>query len=179
MCLKGEKAGKQCATPLAVKAAAAAVSCRHFQRVKKELQKNLHIQLFWNTITAQELTKETACFFYYLWNLVGAVAALAKLARMLVSRLPLLTSTGLKPTETCLDSLLWPVCLCFSQILELTLLMASYMNHWNPSVPPAAHQPPGHWDGDSRHFPAMNYTTKGPTLLWTTTCLGFKLYCRY
>ncbi|XP_075879299.1 pleckstrin homology domain-containing family H member 1 isoform X3 [Nelusetta ayraudi] len=50
------------------------------------------------------------------------------------------------------------------KILELTLLMAGYMNHWNPSVPPASHKP-GHWDGDSRHFPAMNYTTKGPTLL--------------
>lgn len=53
-----------------------------------------------------------------------------------------------------------------SQILELTLLMASYMNHWNPSLPSASHQPLGHWDVDSRHFPAMNYTTKGPTLLW-------------
>uniref|UniRef100_A0A3Q3ESV2 Pleckstrin homology domain containing, family H (with MyTH4 domain) member 1 n=1 Tax=Labrus bergylta TaxID=56723 RepID=A0A3Q3ESV2_9LABR len=52
------------------------------------------------------------------------------------------------------------------KILEVTLLMASYMNHWNPNLPSAAqHQPPGHWDGDSRHFPAMNYTTKGPTLL--------------
>uniref|UniRef100_A0A8C4FFW0 Pleckstrin homology domain containing, family H (with MyTH4 domain) member 1 n=1 Tax=Dicentrarchus labrax TaxID=13489 RepID=A0A8C4FFW0_DICLA len=51
------------------------------------------------------------------------------------------------------------------KILELTLLMASYMNHWNPSLPPASHQPLGHWDVDSRHFPAMNYTTKGPTLL--------------
>lgn len=52
-----------------------------------------------------------------------------------------------------------------SQILELTLLMASYMNHWNPSLPPASHQPLGHWDVDGRHFPAMTYTTKGPTLL--------------
>ncbi|KAM8736149.1 pleckstrin homology domain-containing family H member 1 isoform 1-T3 [Acanthopagrus schlegelii] len=51
------------------------------------------------------------------------------------------------------------------KILELTLLMASYMNHWNPSLPPASHQPLGHWDVDGRHFPAMNYTTKGPTLL--------------
>ncbi|KAM3595488.1 uncharacterized protein V6R79_024288 [Siganus canaliculatus] len=51
------------------------------------------------------------------------------------------------------------------KILELTLLMASYMNHWNPSLPSASHQPLGHWDVDSRHFPAMNYTTKGPTLL--------------
>ncbi|XP_041669079.1 pleckstrin homology domain-containing family H member 1 [Cheilinus undulatus] len=52
------------------------------------------------------------------------------------------------------------------KILEVTLLMASYMNHWNPNLPSAAHQQPlGHWEGDSRHFPAMNYTTKGPTLL--------------
>ncbi|XP_042357384.1 LOW QUALITY PROTEIN: pleckstrin homology domain-containing family H member 1 [Plectropomus leopardus] len=51
------------------------------------------------------------------------------------------------------------------KILELTLLMASYINHWNPSLPPASHQQLGHWDVDSRHFPAMNYTTKGPTLL--------------
>lgn len=55
VCSKGEKAGKQCAIP----------------NFKKELRKNLHIQLFWNTITTQELIKETALFFYYLWNLVG------------------------------------------------------------------------------------------------------------
>lgn len=51
------------------------------------------------------------------------------------------------------------------KILELTLLMASYINHWTPGPPSAAQQPLGHWDVDSRHFPAMNYTTKGPTLL--------------
>ncbi|KAM6913029.1 pleckstrin homology domain-containing family H member 1 [Xenentodon cancila] len=51
------------------------------------------------------------------------------------------------------------------KILELTLLMASYINHWNPGAPPASHQPLGHWDADSRHFPAMTYTTNGPTLL--------------
>uniref|UniRef100_A0A668ASA8 Pleckstrin homology domain containing, family H (with MyTH4 domain) member 1 n=1 Tax=Myripristis murdjan TaxID=586833 RepID=A0A668ASA8_9TELE len=51
------------------------------------------------------------------------------------------------------------------KILELTLLMASYINHWTPSLPSAPHQPQGHWDVDSRHFPSMNYTTKGPTLL--------------
>ncbi|CAK6965981.1 pleckstrin homology domain-containing family H member 1 [Scomber scombrus] len=51
------------------------------------------------------------------------------------------------------------------KILELTLLMASYINHWNPSLPSASQQPHGHWDVDSRHFPTMNYTTKGPTLL--------------
>ncbi|XP_047201927.1 pleckstrin homology domain-containing family H member 1 isoform X1 [Girardinichthys multiradiatus] len=51
------------------------------------------------------------------------------------------------------------------KMLDLTLLMASYMNHWNPTIPSASHQPLGHWDVDSRHFPAMNYTTKGPTLL--------------
>ncbi|XP_058470740.1 pleckstrin homology domain-containing family H member 1 [Solea solea] len=51
------------------------------------------------------------------------------------------------------------------KILELTLLMASYINHWTPGLPSASNQPLGHWDVDSRHFPAMNYTTKGPTLL--------------
>ncbi|KAM9354352.1 pleckstrin homology domain-containing family H member 1 isoform 2-T2 [Pholidichthys leucotaenia] len=47
------------------------------------------------------------------------------------------------------------------KILELTLLMASYINHWNPILPSASH----HHLSDSRHFPTMNYTTKGPTLL--------------
>ncbi|XP_061599611.1 pleckstrin homology domain-containing family H member 1 isoform X2 [Cololabis saira] len=51
------------------------------------------------------------------------------------------------------------------KILELTLLTASYINHWNPAAPPAPQQPLGHWDADGRHFPAMNYTTNGPTLL--------------
>uniref|UniRef100_A0A673CIH7 Pleckstrin homology domain containing, family H (with MyTH4 domain) member 1 n=1 Tax=Sphaeramia orbicularis TaxID=375764 RepID=A0A673CIH7_9TELE len=51
------------------------------------------------------------------------------------------------------------------KILELTLLMASYINHWNPSLQSYSQQPHGHWDVDSRHFPSMNYTTKGPTLL--------------
>ncbi|XP_068437157.1 pleckstrin homology domain-containing family H member 1 [Clinocottus analis] len=53
------------------------------------------------------------------------------------------------------------------KILELTLLMASYINHWNPSLPSASPPLPplGPWDVDSKHFPAMNYTTKGPTLL--------------
>uniref|UniRef100_A0A8C6VVG2 Pleckstrin homology domain containing, family H (with MyTH4 domain) member 1 n=1 Tax=Nothobranchius furzeri TaxID=105023 RepID=A0A8C6VVG2_NOTFU len=51
------------------------------------------------------------------------------------------------------------------KILELTLLMASYINHWNPSLPCASPQPLTHWDVDSRHFPSMSYTTKGPTLL--------------
>ena len=65
---------------------------------------------------------------------------------------------AIKPALICLVLLV-------SQILELTLLMASYINHWNPSLPSASHQPQGHWDVDSRHFPTMNYTTKGPTLL--------------
>lgn len=51
------------------------------------------------------------------------------------------------------------------QILELTLLMADYMNHWSPGVLPASHRPGGQWEVDSRHFPTMNYSTKGPTLL--------------
>uniref|UniRef100_A0A6Q2ZPG6 Pleckstrin homology, MyTH4 and FERM domain containing H1 n=1 Tax=Esox lucius TaxID=8010 RepID=A0A6Q2ZPG6_ESOLU len=65
------------------------------------------------------------------------------------------------------------------KILELTLLMASYINYWTPSLPAAQHHSPGPcsplgpcgagtgktWDVDSRHFPSMTYTTKGPTLL--------------
>uniref|UniRef100_A0A3B3ZVH8 Uncharacterized protein n=1 Tax=Periophthalmus magnuspinnatus TaxID=409849 RepID=A0A3B3ZVH8_9GOBI len=51
------------------------------------------------------------------------------------------------------------------KILELTLLMASYINHWSLGVPSAPPQNPSHWDTDSPHFPSMNYTTKGPTLL--------------
>ncbi|XP_041827508.1 pleckstrin homology domain-containing family H member 1 isoform X2 [Melanotaenia boesemani] len=51
------------------------------------------------------------------------------------------------------------------KILELTLLMASYINHWNPSLPSSPSQPVGNWEVDSRHFPTMNYITKGPTLL--------------
>uniref|UniRef100_A0A9J8DIE6 Pleckstrin homology domain containing, family H (with MyTH4 domain) member 1 n=3 Tax=Cyprinus carpio TaxID=7962 RepID=A0A9J8DIE6_CYPCA len=61
------------------------------------------------------------------------------------------------------------------KILELTLLMASYINYWTSSLPGAGNQtqcsgvgPHGDrklWDIDSRHFPSMTYTTKGPTLL--------------
>ncbi|XP_031436629.1 pleckstrin homology domain-containing family H member 1 [Clupea harengus] len=63
------------------------------------------------------------------------------------------------------------------KILELTLLMASYINYWS-SAPPSTSSPasaPGVslgprsdrklWNMDSRHFPAMTYNTKGPTLL--------------
>ncbi|XP_073720906.1 pleckstrin homology domain-containing family H member 1-like [Misgurnus anguillicaudatus] len=61
------------------------------------------------------------------------------------------------------------------KILELTLLMASYINYWTSSLPGASNQTQGSalgpqgdrrmWDIDSRHFPSMTYTTKGPTLL--------------
>uniref|UniRef100_A0A671L9K5 Pleckstrin homology domain-containing family H member 1-like n=1 Tax=Sinocyclocheilus anshuiensis TaxID=1608454 RepID=A0A671L9K5_9TELE len=61
------------------------------------------------------------------------------------------------------------------KILELTLLMASYINYWTSSLPGAGNQTQGSavgphgdrklWDIDSRHFPSMTYTTKGPTLL--------------
>uniref|UniRef100_A0A673H323 Pleckstrin homology domain-containing family H member 1-like n=1 Tax=Sinocyclocheilus rhinocerous TaxID=307959 RepID=A0A673H323_9TELE len=61
------------------------------------------------------------------------------------------------------------------KILELTLLMASYINYWTSSLPGAGNQTQGsavgpHGDRklrdiDSRHFPSMTYTTKGPTLL--------------
>uniref|UniRef100_A0A8C1ZW18 Pleckstrin homology domain containing, family H (with MyTH4 domain) member 1 n=1 Tax=Cyprinus carpio TaxID=7962 RepID=A0A8C1ZW18_CYPCA len=61
------------------------------------------------------------------------------------------------------------------KILELTLLMASYINYWTSNLPGAGNQTQGSvlgpqgdrklWDIDSRHFPSMTYTTKGPTLL--------------
>ncbi|XP_051941465.1 pleckstrin homology domain-containing family H member 1 isoform X2 [Hippocampus zosterae] len=52
------------------------------------------------------------------------------------------------------------------KILELTLLMASYMNHWTPGAPSnTSQEPQAHWDANARHFPTMNYTTKVPTLL--------------
>ncbi|XP_064164038.1 pleckstrin homology domain-containing family H member 1 [Anguilla rostrata] len=63
------------------------------------------------------------------------------------------------------------------KILELTLLMASYINYWASTLSPCGPQPSGPcaplramgdrklWDIDSRHFPSMTRTTKGPTLL--------------
>ncbi|KAJ8289151.1 hypothetical protein COCON_G00018100 [Conger conger] len=63
------------------------------------------------------------------------------------------------------------------KILELTLLMASYINYWASPLSPCGPQPSGPcaplrgrgdrklWDIDSRHFPSMTRTTKGPTLL--------------
>ncbi|XP_036449275.1 LOW QUALITY PROTEIN: pleckstrin homology domain-containing family H member 1 [Colossoma macropomum] len=61
------------------------------------------------------------------------------------------------------------------KILELTLLMASYINYWTSGLPTAVNQTQPSalasrgdrklWDIDSRHFPSMTYTTKGPTLL--------------
>lgn len=61
------------------------------------------------------------------------------------------------------------------KILELTLLIASYINYWTSSLPGASNQTQSStlgaqgdkklWDIDSRHFPSMTYTTKGPTLL--------------
>ncbi|KAM8833831.1 pleckstrin homology domain-containing family H member 1 [Synchiropus picturatus] len=51
------------------------------------------------------------------------------------------------------------------KMLELTLLMASYINHWSHGLPGVTPPPHGHGDLDGRHFPAMSYTTKGPTLL--------------
>uniref|UniRef100_A0A673K1F2 Pleckstrin homology domain-containing family H member 1 n=1 Tax=Sinocyclocheilus rhinocerous TaxID=307959 RepID=A0A673K1F2_9TELE len=61
------------------------------------------------------------------------------------------------------------------KILELTLLIANYINYWTSNLPGAGNQTQGSalgpqgdrklWDIDSRHFPSMTYTTKGPTLL--------------
>ncbi|XP_063079996.1 pleckstrin homology domain-containing family H member 1, partial [Engraulis encrasicolus] len=61
------------------------------------------------------------------------------------------------------------------KIVELTLLMASYINYWSSAPPTGTSGPastPGSsrsdrklWNMDSRHFPSMTYNTKGPTLL--------------
>nr|XP_061798565.1 pleckstrin homology domain-containing family H member 1-like [Nerophis lumbriciformis] len=51
------------------------------------------------------------------------------------------------------------------KILQLTLLMASYMNHCAAAPPEASWQPQALRDTDSRHFPTMNYSSKVPTLL--------------
>ncbi|XP_048083398.1 pleckstrin homology domain-containing family H member 1 isoform X1 [Alosa alosa] len=61
------------------------------------------------------------------------------------------------------------------KILELTLLMASYINYWSLAPASSSSSIPGGslgprsdrklWNIDSRHFPAMTYNTKGPTLL--------------
>ncbi|KAJ8401154.1 hypothetical protein AAFF_G00387360 [Aldrovandia affinis] len=58
------------------------------------------------------------------------------------------------------------------KILELTLLMASYINYWASTLSPSGPCTPLRargerklWDIDSRHFPSMTRTTKGPTLL--------------
>ncbi|XP_015206720.2 pleckstrin homology domain-containing family H member 1 isoform X1 [Lepisosteus oculatus] len=61
------------------------------------------------------------------------------------------------------------------KILELTLLIASYINYWtsnllssSPHSPTPAHGTKGEkrlWDIDNRHFPSVPRTTKGPTLL--------------
>ncbi|KAF6715316.1 Pleckstrin homology domain-containing family H member 1 [Oryzias melastigma] len=47
------------------------------------------------------------------------------------------------------------------KVLELTLLMASYINQVNLSASPAPHQPLSQWEGEGRLFS----TTNGPTLL--------------
>ncbi|KAG7258038.1 hypothetical protein CRUP_021311 [Coryphaenoides rupestris] len=67
--------------------------------------------------------------------------------------------------KKCVEKLVFA--LAKPKILELTLLMASYINHWSPvsgQTPPSSTQQQ-QWDGESRHFPCMTYTTKSPTLL--------------
>ncbi|XP_039597638.1 pleckstrin homology domain-containing family H member 1 isoform X2 [Polypterus senegalus] len=56
------------------------------------------------------------------------------------------------------------------KILELTLLVASYINYWTSSflsADPSLSTMPDKklWDVDNKHFPSMTRTTKGPTLL--------------
>ncbi|XP_072425397.1 pleckstrin homology domain-containing family H member 1 isoform X2 [Chiloscyllium punctatum] len=58
------------------------------------------------------------------------------------------------------------------KILELTLILASYINHsgWpspsaSPNLPSANLSGKKLWEIDSKHFPSMTRTTQGPTLL--------------
>ncbi|XP_062927383.1 pleckstrin homology domain-containing family H member 1-like [Mobula hypostoma] len=59
-----------------------------------------------------------------------------------------------------------------SKILELTLILASYINHSSchplaisSSSPPTTLSSKKLWEIDSKHFPSMTRTTQGPTLL--------------
>ncbi|XP_077477828.1 pleckstrin homology domain-containing family H member 1 isoform X2 [Stigmatopora argus] len=51
------------------------------------------------------------------------------------------------------------------KILQLTLLMASYVNHCAATLPEAHHQPRTLRDTDACPFTTMNYSTKVPTLV--------------
>ncbi|MBN3278984.1 PKHH1 protein, partial [Polyodon spathula] len=89
---------------------------------------------------------------------------------MIVVSQPKDTSSGKRTVEKLVFAMAKP------KILEITLLIASYINYWtNNLLSSCPHSPsPGShlgtmseklWDIDSRHFPSMTRTTKGPTLL--------------
>ncbi|XP_041132638.1 pleckstrin homology domain-containing family H member 1-like isoform X2 [Polyodon spathula] len=90
---------------------------------------------------------------------------------MIVVSQPKDTSSGKRTVEKLVFAMAKP------KILEITLLIASYINYWTNNLLlscPHSPSPGSHlgtmsekklWDIDSRHFPSMTRTTKGPTLL--------------
>ncbi|XP_048455901.1 pleckstrin homology domain-containing family H member 1 [Rhincodon typus] len=74
------------------------------------------------------------------------------------------------PVKTTVEKLVFAM--VKPKILELTLILASYINHSNchssltsPNPPPANLSGKKLWEIDSKHFPSMTRTTQGPTLL--------------
>eukprot|EP00062_Callorhinchus_milii_P021013 gi/632977282/ref/XP_007905260.1/ PREDICTED: pleckstrin homology domain-containing family H member 1 isoform X1 [Callorhinchus milii] len=79
------------------------------------------------------------------------------------------------PAKTTVEKLMFTM--AKPKILELTLILASYINYSNRYLLPASpntlgsHAPPPAfserklWEIDSKHFPTMTRTTQGPTLL--------------
>ncbi|XP_078419187.1 pleckstrin homology domain-containing family H member 1 [Cetorhinus maximus] len=74
------------------------------------------------------------------------------------------------PTKTTIEKLVFAM--AKPKILELTLILASYINYSSchslpisPNPPPATFSGKKLWEIDSKHFPTMTRTTQGPTLL--------------
>ncbi|XP_038639733.1 pleckstrin homology domain-containing family H member 1 isoform X1 [Scyliorhinus canicula] len=73
-------------------------------------------------------------------------------------------------TKTTIEKLIFAM--AKPKILELTLILASYINYSSchsspipPNPPPATFSGKKLWEIDSKHFPTMTRTTQGPTLL--------------
>ncbi|XP_067895724.1 pleckstrin homology domain-containing family H member 1 isoform X2 [Heterodontus francisci] len=74
------------------------------------------------------------------------------------------------PVKTTIDKLVFAM--AKPKILELTLILASYINYSSchplpisSNSPPATFSGKKLWEIDSKHFPTMTRTTQGPTLL--------------
>ncbi|GCB80032.1 hypothetical protein scyTo_0016087 [Scyliorhinus torazame] len=74
------------------------------------------------------------------------------------------------PTKTTIEKLIFAM--AKPKILELTLILASYINYSSchsspipPNPPPTTFSGKKLWEIDSKHFPTMTRTTQGPTLL--------------